>query len=121
MHWHSYLRHPLVVGAALLYAALRLNCGWLHQPLPPLLSSYLGDVLCLPLLLSAALAAHRALIVPGGTLPGTWVLAAWLAVSVWFEGLLPLWSAQATADPLDVLAYALGGLAFQWWLNKPVM
>jgi hypothetical protein len=106
------------VGAALLYATLRLNRGWLHQPLPPLLGSYLGDVLCLPLMLSAALALHRALICRSGTLPGAWVLAAWLAVSVWFEGLLPLWSTQATADPFDVVAYALGGLAFQRWLNK---
>lgn len=119
-HWYSHLRHPLVVGAALLYVALRLNRGWLHQPLPPLLSSYLGDLLCLPLMLSLALAAHRALIAQNSTLPGAWVLAAWLAVSVWFEGLLPLWSAQATADPLDVVAYALGGLAFQRWLNNPV-
>jgi hypothetical protein len=71
-------------------------------------------------MLSAALALHRLLICRTGTLPVSWVVAAWLAVSVWFERLLPLWSAQATADPLDVLAYALGGVAFQKWLNKPL-
>jgi hypothetical protein len=63
---------------------------------------------------------HRLLICRTGTLPRSWVVAAWLAVSVWFEGLLPLWSVQATADSLDVLAYALGGLAFQKWLNRPL-
>jgi hypothetical protein len=114
------LRHPLVVGAALAYGSGQLARRWLHWPLPGLLGAYLGDLLCLPLMLSAALALHRALICRTGTLPGAWVLAAWLAVSVWFEGLLPLWSARATADPLDVVAYALGGLAFQRWLNKPV-
>jgi len=113
------LRHPLVVGAALVYSSCQLARRWLHWPLPPLLGAYLGDLLCLPLMLSAALALHRLLICRTGILPVSWVVAAWLAVSVWFEGLLPLWSAQATADPFDVVAYALGGLAFQRWLNKP--
>jgi hypothetical protein len=112
------LRHPLVVGAALLYAALRLNRSWLHQPLPTLASSYLGDLLCLPLLLSLALAAHRALIDQRGTLPVAWVLGAWLAVSIWFEGLLPRWSPHAVADPVDVLAYGLGAWLFHHWLNR---
>lgn len=115
------LRHPLVVGAALAYGSGQLARRWLHWPLPPLLGAYLGDLLCLPLMLSAALALHRLLICRTGILPVSWVVAAWLAVSVWFEGLLPLWSAQATADPLDVLAYALGGLAFQRWLNQPLL
>jgi hypothetical protein len=108
------------MSAALAYGSGQLARRWLHWPLPGLLGAYLGDLLCLPLMLSAALALHRALICRTGTLPGAWVLGAWLAVSVWFEGLLPLCSAQATADPLDVVAYALGGLAFQRWLNKPL-
>lgn len=113
------LRHPLVVGAALAYGSGQLMRRWMHWPLPPLLAAYMSDLLCLPLMLSVALALHRVLICRTSTLPSSWVVAAWLAVSVWFEGLLPLWSAQATADPLDVLAYALGGLAFHRWLNKP--
>jgi len=113
------LRHPLFVGAVLAYGGSQLNRRWLHWPLPAPLTSYLGDALCLPILLSLALALHRALICRTGTLPGTWVLGAWLAVSVWFEGLLPRWSAQATADPLDVLAYGLGALAFHRWFNRP--
>ena len=117
--WWGHLGHPLVLGAALLYAALRLNRGWLHQPLPTLLSSYLGDALCMPLLLSLLLAAHRWLIKRRGTLPVAWLVGAWACVSVWFEGLLPLWSPRAVADPFDVLAYALGTWAFHHWLNRP--
>lgn len=115
------LYHPLLVVAALAYAALWLNRSYLHYTLPPLVSSYLADLLCMPLLLSLTLAAHRWLINRQGTLPVTWLVGAWAYVSVWFEGLLPLWSPRAIADPLDVLAYALGTWAFYRWLNRPVV
>lgn len=115
----SNLRHPLVIGAALLYVGLQLNRHWLRYPLPPVFSSYLGDLLCMPLMLSPALAAHRRLINRYGTLPIIWLIGAWGYVSVWFEVLLPRWSPRAVADPLDVLAYALGTVAFHYWLNQP--
>jgi hypothetical protein len=119
VRWAAGLRHPLFAAAVLAYSLLYVNKHWLHWPLPLGVSSYLGDVLSLPLMLSLALVAHRLLIDPAGTLPVKWVVSAWLVVAVWFEGLLPLWSAQAVADPLDVLAYALGALGFHFWLNKP--
>ena len=119
MAWVSGLRRPLFIGAALAYGAYQLNRHWLHWPLPRLLTSHLSDLVCLPLMLSLALALHQRLVGQGATLPGAWVLAAWLSVSVWFEGLLPLWAAAAVADPLDVLAYGLGALGFHHWLNKP--
>lgn len=108
-----------MVAGALLYVGLRLGRHGLRQPLPSLVSSYLGDLLCMPLLLSLSLAAHRLLISRRGTLPITWLVGAWACVSVWFEGLLPLWSARAVADPFDVVAYALGTWAFHHWLNRP--
>ncbi|MBU6120571.1 hypothetical protein [Hymenobacter siberiensis] len=114
------LRHPLFLGSALLYGGYQLNKHWLHLALPAGLASYLNDVLFLPLMLSLALAAHQTVYGRGATLPGTWVLAAWAGVALWFEGLLPLWSAQAVADPADVLAYAAGALIFQLWMNKRV-
>jgi hypothetical protein len=117
--WAADLRHPVFVTAALVYTVLYINKHWLHRWLPLGIASYLGDLLSLPLLLSLALAAHRLLIDRAGTLPVTWVVGAWLVVAIWFEGLLPRWSAQAMADPLDVLAYALGALAFHHWLNRP--
>jgi hypothetical protein len=116
--WWGHLGHPLVAAGALLYAGLRLNRHWLHHPVPSLLSAYLGDLLCMPLLLSLLLAAHRLLINRRGTLPVAWLVGAWAYVAVWFEGLLPLWSPQAVADPLDVVAYALGTWAFHHWLNR---
>ncbi|HEX8329226.1 MAG TPA: magnesium citrate secondary transporter [Hymenobacter sp.] len=115
----SVLRHPLFLGSALLYGSYQLNKRWLHWPLPPWLTSYLSDVLFLPLALSFALAVHQVLYGRHATLPGTWVLAAWAGVALWFEALLPRWSATASADPADVLAYAAGALIFQRWLNKP--
>ncbi|WP_460619405.1 magnesium citrate secondary transporter [Hymenobacter ruber] len=98
-----------------------LNRCVLHVPLPALVTSYLADVLALPVMLTLALAVQRRL---GNhsrhfILPDTWLLASWLFVSVWFEGILPSYSRQAVADPLDVVAYALGTLAFRQWLNRP--
>ncbi|MEJ7665926.1 MAG: hypothetical protein WKG07_43620 [Hymenobacter sp.] len=85
----------------------------------PWLTSYLADVLFLPLLLSVALALHRAWLGSSATLPVVWVLAAYVGVAVWFEGILPLYSARAVADPLDVLAYGVGAWVFLRWLNRP--
>ena len=122
MRWEwPEFRRPLFVVAALSYSLHLLNRHVLHIPLPALLTSYLADTLALPVMLSLALAAQRRL---GNhpahfVFPDTWLLAAWFFISVWFEGILPHYSPQAVADPLDVLAYALGTLAFRHWLNRP--
>ena len=115
------LRHPLLVGSVLLYAALYLNRHLLHHPLPSWLSSHGADLLAMPILLSVALAAQRYLFPQFRrlVLPDSWLVGAWLAVSVWFEGILPYFSAIAVADILDVAAYGVGTLAFRRWLNQP--
>lgn|GEM_PF-2376639 len=102
----------------MLYSGVYANKHWLHWPLPSVVTSHLGDLLSLHLMLSLALAAHRLLIDRTGTLPVGWLAGAWLLVAGWFEGLLPLWSAQAVADPLDIVAYSLGTLGFHYWLNR---
>ena len=112
----------LVLGLSLLYALLYSNKHWGHRALPAVLTSYLADVLALPLLLTVALLLlrHGYFRQPTFVLPGAWVVGAWVVFSVWFEGLLPRWQpAVATADPLDVLAYAVGGWVFWRWLNVP--
>jgi hypothetical protein len=119
--WPEF-RHPLFVGAGLLYGAYQLNRYFLQWPLPLLLTSYLADAASMPIILSLALAAQRRLVARSlvFVLPDAWLLAAWLYVSVWFEGILPYFSDTAVADPFDVLAYAMGAVAFRRWLNKPV-
>lgn len=114
-------RRPLFVGAVLVYGLLQLNRRVLHVALPPALTSYAGDLLALPILFTLALAAQRRLGPHPSTFifPDTWLLVAWLGISVWFELLLPQFSPRAVADPFDVVAYALGTLAFRRWLNRP--
>jgi hypothetical protein len=111
----------LFVGAVLVYVAFQLNRYVGHWPVPAPLSSYLGDVASMPVILSIALAAQRRLVMHSRAFvfPRSWLLAAWAYVSVWFELGLPHISAQAVADPLDVVAYAVGTLAFGRWLNRP--
>lgn len=118
--WAEF-RRPLFCGAMLLYGALQLNRRMLHWPLPTLLTAYLADLAALPVILTIALATQRRLERRPHTfvLPDTWLLAAWFGVSIWFEGLLPLFSAKAVGDPLDAVAYAVGVLAFRRWLNRP--
>lgn len=114
----AVLRHPLFWGCAMLYGGYQLNHYWLRQPLPLALTFYLRDLLCLPLMLSLALAAHQLVYDRQATLPVSWVLAAWAAVALWFEVLLPRWAPHAVADAWDVLAYGIGALIFHRWLNK---
>jgi hypothetical protein len=88
---------------------------------PPILTFYLADVLALPLLLTVALWFMRRVYFrrPAFVLPLSWVISAWLAASGCFEGILPLFRPTTTADPLDVVAYAVGGVVFWRWLNQP--
>jgi len=84
------------------------------------LHAYLDDVLVMPLVLTIALAVERAYFSnPRFVLPRHYVWLALLLFSVVFEVILPPFSTAYTADVFDVGAYALGGLAFQYILNKP--
>ncbi|UOQ64536.1 hypothetical protein [Hymenobacter volaticus] len=88
---------------------------------PTLLASYLADVLTLPLELTLLRWIMRRFYfrTPVFVLPLSWVVATWLTISIWFEGILPYFSRTATGDPFDVAAYAVGGLLFWRWLNQP--
>lgn len=111
----------LALALTVLYGLLYLNKHWWHHPLPVLLTSYLADVLALPLLLTAALLLmrHGYFRQAAFVLPGSWVVAAWALLSLWFEWWLPRVQPAAVADPLDVLAYAVGAWVFWRWLNVP--
>ncbi|UOG73016.1 hypothetical protein MTX78_12865 [Hymenobacter tibetensis] len=121
MKWPLEFRHPLFVAMAGLYALFFYNRRWGHWELPAVLNAHLADVLALPLLLTVALWFMRRLYFrqPAFVLPFSWVASTWLLLAVCFEGVLPLLKPAATADPLDVVAYAVGGLVFWRWLNHP--
>jgi len=114
-------RHPIFLALATLYA-LKIGSRFFgYGPLPALLTSYLADLACLPLELTLALVFFRRVYFRRArfVLPTAWIFSAWLLTAGWFELLLPRLSPVATADPLDVVAYALGGLIFGRWLNRP--
>ncbi|GAA4385229.1 hypothetical protein [Hymenobacter koreensis] len=114
------LRRPLFLAAAGLYGLYQLATRGFHWQPPGPVASWLADALCMPVVLTLALAVQRAvrhqqhLLLPDG-----WLVGAWLYVSLWFELLAPRWfPARYTADWLDVLAYAGGTLVFRRWLNR---
>ncbi|WP_375437924.1 hypothetical protein [uncultured Hymenobacter sp.] len=123
--WPGELRHPLfLVGVALYVLVAAHKYGgplFADWQLPSLVRFYLADVLALPLELTLILYVmrHWYFRSPGFKLPASWIFSAWLVTAIWFEGVLPRIDARATADPLDVVAYAVGGLLFWRWLNRP--
>lgn len=126
MKWPRELRHPIFLlgtGLYVLAAAYKyggaVSASW---PAPPaLLRHHLADALALPLELTLMLSGMRRWYFrnPAFVLPTSWIISFWLVTSVWFEGILPRYDARATADPLDVVAYAVGGLVFWRWMNRP--
>lgn len=86
---------------------------------PPWATSYLDDLLCLPLVLGATLVAHRlrsgdrTLVLPLGH--GLFAVALFSLV---FEGILPRLAARHTADPWDLVMYAAGFAVFQLGINR---
>lgn len=83
------------------------------------LSSYMGDLLALPVFLPLSLVTAHLL--------GLWeqqrgvrfrqVLTAGLVFSLLFEGLVPLLDPSAIADLFDCLAYTTGGLVL-WLMSR---
>jgi hypothetical protein len=87
---------------------------------PDWASAHADDLLVMPLVLTAVLAAHRLAGRPADwILPLAHSLPVLAAYSVFFEVLLPRWDARATADGADVLAYAAGWLVHRILLNVP--
>jgi hypothetical protein len=76
---------------------------------------YLNDLLCLPLFLPTILYVQRRLgLRRTDAFPRAWeVVQHWLVFAVVFEVVLPRYPTwfRTTADPLDAVAYLVGGLA----------
>lgn len=85
-----------------------------------LISNYGADLLAMPIVLSIGLWAVRI----SKPERREYVLSPFLIVftivlySVLFEWVFPSISDRATADPLDAMAYVLGGAFFAWKMNR---
>lgn len=87
----------------------------------PLLFSYLDDLLAMPIVLTIILAVERIYFQNDSfVMPLAWLAGAVVAFSIFFELLLPPIYSKHTADWLDVVAYTLGALVFQFTINKPL-
>lgn len=97
------------------YLLFKLN----SIPAPIMISSYLADILCMPIVLSLALIfVRRVKRLPNFFFNWKHVLFAWIYFSLAFEWFLPSISNRYTADPIDMICYALGSLAFLLLQNR---
>lgn len=81
--------------------------------LPFVLEAYVTDFLCLPIVLTFALAVLRRVKRDLSIVLSPMMIAAAVAyISVVFELILPRWSSTYVADGWDVLAYSSGGVLF---------
>jgi len=110
-----YFRDPLCILGCAAYALNR----WGVKPLSAdgFLHSYFNDLWLIPCALPLLLWLQRrvGLRRHDGMPTGSEILGALAVWSVLFEALGPRWM-PVTGDPLDVVAYGVGGLAaWLWW------
>lgn len=98
---------------------VHLGLKFWHVPVPIWASSYWADALCMPLFLSFLLFSIRKIKqTPSFYLSLNMIVFVWAYLSFTFEFLLPFFSKKYTADKVDVLIYALGGLFFYFFQKK---
>ncbi|MCP4574460.1 MAG: hypothetical protein GY838_19085 [bacterium] len=104
--------------AVVLVALALLRVGEAAGGLPGWAAAWGDDAVCLPLVLTLALLAHRLIgREPAWRLPKAHGLAAVAIFAVVFELLLPAVDARATADPWDAVVYLGGWFFFQTIIN----
>jgi hypothetical protein len=114
----STLAHPVFLLALLIFL--------LNQALEGMgiflrfIHSYSDDLMCLPVVLTPALAGLRYFLGSQFCLPVSKILTALVLFSVTMEIILPLFSFRHIADAADVVMYALGGAAFHFLINRPL-
>lgn len=113
------LQHPFFIVCAALWVVNQLleRSGLYIWPL----HAYLDDLVCFPLILTAILAVQRVYF--GNTtmtIPNWQILFALVVFTLCFEIVLPQFSKVYTADVLDVVAYSIGALIFNNFVNKPL-
>jgi hypothetical protein len=100
---------------------------WINQYLEkiqniflPYIHSYLDDLLAMPVILGITLQAFRLIYRNKKHFIFTklQIFIGTAYISFLFEVLLPRWSGRYTADPWDVLCYALGATYFYFFINR---
>ncbi len=118
--WQKLTRSSQLVWLAMLLSYALVQWGRGAGQVPQLVDWYLADFLCLPLVLGLVLVVQR---LAGQSL--AWTLPWWhglagaLAYGIYFEAILPSFSASAVADPRDAVGYLLGWLVFELLINRP--
>lgn len=106
--WMTRRGFQILISLGLLYLVY-LILKFSRAPMPSWISSYLADLLCMPLLLMLTLILLRYIKrMPYLLLTWPHVIFSFVYVSLIFEGYLPRISSNYTADLLDVLLYAFG-------------
>ncbi|WOD43902.1 hypothetical protein [Hwangdonia lutea] len=106
------LKHPFFISVCIMAIVIYL-AKISHVVLPDWVYFYLGDLLCMPFVLSLCLVVVRlinnndSLYIPLGPII---VLTAFYAL--YFEWLLPKYNARYTADIIDVVMYVTGSGLF---------
>lgn len=115
----SVIKNPYFLMACLLF--------WVNQYLEkqlgifiPWVHTYGDDLLAMPVVLGITLQIFRWIhpLKAQFRFTKTQIVVGWLYFSFLFEFLLPKWSDLYTADPWDVLAYAVGSLLFYRLINR---
>jgi hypothetical protein len=115
----SVLRNPLFIFSCVLF--------WINQYLErvqglyiPYVHAYLDDLLAMPVVLGITLQAFRWFHPLKGqfVFTRTHIIIAVIYFSLIFEVILPMKSATYTRDWWDILCYAIGAVAFYYWINK---
>jgi len=115
----SVLKNPLFAFSCLLF--------WVNQYIErvqgiyiPYVHAYLDDLLAMPVVLGITLQAFRWFhpLKEKFVFSKTHVIIAVVYFSLIFEVILPMKSDTYTRDWWDVLCYAIGAVAFYYWINK---
>ena len=114
---HKYL---IIKFLSIIYF-IHLILKFANITVPIWVSSYLADLLCLPLLLFfITLIIRKVQQNPFFKLGFGMILFAFLTLSLVFEIYLPLISPRYTSDKIDILMYAVGGVLFYIFQPKLV-
>jgi hypothetical protein len=94
----------------------------LDHPLPAI-NGYITDAAAIPVIANLGLCFQRVFIIKNNyyVLAPRHIIFIVVYVSLIFEGILPLFSKTYTADWIDILLYAIGGLFFYKMMNRPIM